>query len=248
MKVKIVENIRLISIWEAHKPKDSYVGFHSHNYHELVYYPHGSGKTTIGGQVYSFADQCYALIPPHVSHDEYHQLDGEVICLEFTGAAELPPRFGADPLGAVYRILRDLLREARLQEYGYQDMMGIKLAELCLRLQRSGNCVPEEKNFEYVINYIRENYQQKILLSDCARQMNLSYDYFQHKFKAITGASPRQFLIRQRLGASLRMLEEGRASCSEIAFRCGFSTSAQFSALFKREYGQTPLQFRKKHT
>jgi len=85
------------------------------------------------------------------------------------------------------------------------------------------------------------------VLSDCAKQLNLSYDYFQHKFKAITGCSPQQFLIKQRLKASKKLLKEGELNCTEIAFRCGFSTSAQYSALFKKEYGSSPLQYQKEN-
>ena len=29
-----------------------------------------------------------------------------------------------------------------------------------------------------VVNYLKENYHQKILLSQCAKQLNISYDYF----------------------------------------------------------------------
>ena len=103
------------------------------------------------------------------------------------------------------------------------------------------------KNFDYIIHYIKENFHEKIILADCARQLNLSYDYFQHKFKALTGFSPRQFLLMQRLAASEKMLAAGNLSCTKIAYLCGFSSSAQYSAIFKREYGLTPLQFRKNH-
>ncbi|MBQ8143763.1 MAG: helix-turn-helix transcriptional regulator, partial [Butyricicoccus sp.] len=96
------------------------------------------------------------------------------------------------------------------------------------------------------IHYIEENYHEKIVLAECARQLNLSYDHFQHKFKALTGLSPKQYLTRQRLSAAKNLLLSGTLSCTEIAQRCGFSTSAQFSALFKKEFGCAPTQFQKR--
>lgn len=241
-----MEDMRLISIWHARRPSGRRVNFHSHDYHELVYYDGGNGKTTIGDRVYGFSDGHFALIPPHVDHDEQHFADCRVICLEFVGLSDAVPVFGRDPAGAVRRILRDLLTEAETQPFGYRDMMTVKLNELHLHLLRSENTGLNEKNFEYIINYIRENYHEKIRLSDCARQLNLSYDYFQHKFKALTGLSPQQFLIRRRLEAAEALVRSGDGSCTEIAYRCGFSTSAQFSALFTREYGVSPLHYRKR--
>ena len=238
-------DMHLVSIWKAQKAQGTYVNYHTHKYHELVYYLYGNGETTVDEQRYNFADNCFAVIPPLVCHDELHSSDSELICLEFSGASDLSKGVYADTLGTVHRILRDLLYEAKNQHFGFKDMITAKLNELYLHLMRNENNVSDEKNFEYIINYIKENYHEKIILSDCAKQLNISYDYFQHKFKRLTGYSPQQFLIRQRLSASEAMLKAGNLSCTEIAYRCGFSTSAQYSALFKKEYGMPPLQFQK---
>ena len=127
-------------------------------------------------------------------------------------------------------------------------MIQVKLNELYLHIIRDHNTLSEEKSFEYIINYIKENYHEKMILSNCAKQLHLSYDYFQHKFKKITGYSPQQFLVKQRLLASEKMLRNSELNCTEITYRCGFSTPAQFSSLFKREYNLTPLQFRSLQT
>ena len=141
-----------------------------------------------------------------------------------------------------------MLSEVKNQKYGYADMLRIKLHELLLYISRNEINTSSTKDFTYIINYIKENFHDNITLSDCAKQLNLSYDYFQHKFKMITGFSPQQFLIEQRLLASEKMLKENKHSCTEIAYRCGFCTSAQYSTLFKKKYGTTPLQYKKRHT
>ncbi len=240
-------NIQFSSIWTAQKQPHSAVGFHEHNYYELVYYRHGGGKTVIGGQTYVFENNSFAVIPPHIRHNEYHDFAGEVICLGFGGSFDATDRLYQDSLGHIARILESLLKEAKEQTYGYQEMIAAKLNELCLLILRSEKTSGDEKNLAYIVNYLKENYHEKILLSQCAKQLNISYDYFQHKFKAVTGLSPRQFLIEQRLNASEKLLLSDDLSCTEIAYQCGFSTSAQYSALFKRKYGKTPMEFRKQH-
>lgn len=239
----LMKETTLISIWRAEKCSETYVGHHSHQYHELVYYPRGCGTTEIGGATYSFTDGCFAMISPGVSHNESHHASGEVICLEFVGGSDLSQGLYRDD-GRVYRTLREMLEEVRLQDAAYREMISAKMCELMVHIRRMRGSVAEKKSFEYVINYLRENYHEKIILSECARQIDLSYDYFQHKFKSITGMSPQQYLVEQRLISAESMLRQESHNCTEIAFRCGFSTSAQFSALFKRRYGTSPLAYR----
>ena len=239
-------DLELICIRKLPKAKGDSVNFHSHNYHELVYYAFGDGKTTIDGQTYHFTNNCFFVISPGEVHNEIHDADGEVICLEFTPHEDIPLGFYKDSSLKSYKTLRDILHEAKNQSYGYKKMISLKLNELFLYVERSERPSINEKNFEYVINYIQENYHDKIVLSDCAKQLNISYDYFQHRFKEITGRSPRQFLINRRLTASKELLLHSKLSCTEIAYRCGFSTSAQYSAIFNKTFGLTPMQYRKK--
>ena len=243
----ILLNTDLICIRKLFKRKNDTVSFHSHNYHELVYYTYGNGQTEINNELYNFSNNHFFIIPPGVLHNEVHNADAEVICIEFETEQDLPLAFYTDDSLKCYYTLKDLLYEVKHQRYGYKDMLILKLNELFLYIHRSNNPNVNEKNFEYVINYIQENSRFKIKLKDCAKQLNISYDYFQHKFKELTGFSPMQFLINKRLSVSKELLKSTDLSCTEIAFRSGFSTSAQYSAIFKKEFGISPLKYRKTH-
>lgn len=242
-----MENFHLLTGWQQEKEAGIHISPHSHRYHELVYYCQGDGMTTIGENRLHFSPRSYALIAPEVPHDESHSIDGNVICLGFEAALSLPSTLYPDADGAVYRIAKAIVTEIYQQHYGYRQMLQAKLAELLVILNRTGNEISTPKSFEYVINFIRENYHEKILLSDLARQLNLSYDYFQHRFKHLTGLSPQQFLLKTRMDAAKELLSASCISCTEIAYRCGFSNSAQFSMQFKRENGITPLAYRQQN-
>lgn len=242
-----MQNLRLVSIWSLTRKEKLVVNFHSHKYNELVYYVSGNGKTQIGENPFLFTKHHFAVIPAHTEHSEIHHVGSEVICLEFDGSHDLPIGFYADQNNAVYDILLLLLKEVREQKRNYEDMLLLQLNALMLHISRIQSSSSATKNLSYIINFLRENFHEKISLSSCARELNISYDHFQHKFKAVTGYSPQQFLITQRLLAAKKLLEEGIYTCTEIAFRCGFCTSAQFSALFKSTYGITPLQYKKQH-
>lgn len=182
------------------------------------------------------------------SFSNQHYADCELIFVRIQTAEKLPPGIFMDKQEVIYRIVKAVYDETIQQDASYKEMIEIKLNELAIALERlddTGRVRKQSKNFEYIINYIADNYHSKILFKDLARQLNFSYDHFQHYFKEITGLSPQQFLIRRRIQAARAMLEEGRISCTDIAYRCGFSNSAQFSAIFKRESGLTPQQYRR---
>ena len=141
-------------------------------------------------------------------------------------------------------IAKVIMEETLRQNLAYKDMIEAKLNELVVVLKRlfGGQAQKiQARSFEYVINYLAENSHEKIVLKDLATQLNFSYDYFQHHFKELVGVSPQQFLINKRVEMAKKLLKEGQLSCTEIAYRCGFSNSAQFSYIFKRETGRNPM-------
>lgn len=237
-------NIVLESLWEVGREEGRIIPLHSHNYYELVYYSKGGGKTDIGNKGYKFFQNTFVVIPPGTEHNEIHFSEAEVICLGFSGVSGFTDIFYSDNSGKIYSVLKDALKEISEQKFGFQEIVTAKLTELYYKIKRIEPQKPTAtKSFEYIINYLNENYHEKIKLSSCAEQLHLSYDYFQHKFKEITGLSPQNYLLEQRLKASKELIKKG-LSCTETAYRCGFSTLAQFSMLFKKRFGLSPKMYK----
>lgn len=239
-------DIKLVSVWKADKPKGTYVPSHFHKYHEIVYYLVGEGESGVEKEKMLFSPHTYTVIPPGVLHDERHFANGKVLCLVFEADLSFERGLKKDALGKAEGLLEEILTEVQVQRYGYEEMVRALLKELAVYILREERkAASKEKDFGYIINYLSENCHEKISLGECAAYLNLSYDYFGHRFKMLTGMSPKRFLLMKRLEAAARLLHENELACTEIAYRCGFSTSAQFSALFKREYGIPPLVYRK---
>lgn len=243
-----MKNVELETAWGIVRHSDCYIPFHSHDYYELVYYRNGKGITHVGETVYEFNGENFILIPPGISHDEKTFISCDVFCVGFRTEEKLALELYEDVQGRIKRIVKAIMEETVSQDLGYREMLKIRLSELLLmmrRLAQKQQKRPQGKNFKYVINYIGENYHEKIQLKNFAAQLNFSYDYFQHKFKEELGVSPQKFLVQKRVEAAKKMLRDEELSCTEIAYRCGFSNSAQFSAVFKREVGVKPQQYRK---
>lgn len=64
-------------------------------------------------------------------------------------------------------------------------------------------------------------------------------------FRQQTGFSSKSYIVHLRIGASRQILEESDTPITRIAHECGFTSSQQFSSVFKKYTGQTPSDFRK---
>jgi transcriptional regulator GlxA family with amidase domain len=99
--------------------------------------------------------------------------------------------------------------------------------------------------FMRVLSTIYEKYNEKLTISDLAKQANLSRSMFIQKFKEICKMSPGEYILERRLDVAQYMLLNTGHSLSEIAFRTGFYDSAHFSRLFFKKNGISPSLYRK---
>lgn len=90
------------------------------------------------------------------------------------------------------------------------------------------------------LDYIEENYQQKLSIDTLAGKCHLSKHYFCNLFKSQTGYSPTTYINHLRLQKSTKLLCTTNLSITDIANAVGFDDSSYFSMLFKKYYGKTP--------
>ena len=97
-----------------------------------------------------------------------------------------------------------------------------------------------------MINYIKENYNEKITLEDISLSANVSRSMCFRLFKKYTRISPITYLNNYRLEMGADKLIHSRESISNISQACGFSQQSYFNRLFLKEYNCTPAQYRRK--
>ncbi|HEX3078237.1 MAG TPA: AraC family transcriptional regulator [Lachnospiraceae bacterium] len=97
-----------------------------------------------------------------------------------------------------------------------------------------------------IINYLNENYEQRISLDRIAHNMYLSPVYISKIFKEETGESPINYLIKIRLEKAKEILEiNDSGSIKSIAKQVGYEDVYHFSKLFKKYYGISPLYYKR---
>lgn len=79
-------------------------------------------------------------------------------------------------------------------------------------------------------------------VAEFANHAAMSERQLQRKLKALTGASPREYLRRYRLQQALPRLQHGEPVGS-VAFIVGFSSQSYFSSCFRAQYGLSPSEY-----
>ncbi len=118
-------------------------------------------------------------------------------------------------------------------------------------VEKKKGCAFESANRKYIVeqivSYFEEHYSEKISLDQIAENMYLSPFYISKIFKSETGDTPIRHLIDIRLEKAKELLENGdEGRIQEVAAAVGYDDAYHFSKLFKKRYGITPSQARKK--
>lgn len=126
------------------------------------------------------------------------------------------------------------------------------LLHILATLSANGLFISTEKNFDRrvesiktALTFIKDNYQNKIYISDLAGQVNLNEQYFCRLFRKAIGYSPIEYLNEYRIKQAKRLLEETDLQVTEVCLDCGFNNLGNFLQEFRKHTGTTPLQYRK---
>ncbi len=94
------------------------------------------------------------------------------------------------------------------------------------------------------IDHIVRHLDEPLPLETVARVACFSPFHFHRVFRALVGETLAQFVKRVRLERALMLLSHPpMPSLTEVALRCGFASSSDFSRSFKQRYGVPPSEF-----
>ena len=109
----------------------------------------------------------------------------------------------------------------------------------------------EEKDETFInaiVRYIKQNHTQNITLDHVCKHFGCNRSKVSHSFKSQTGKSFREYLTELRLADAKALLRYSDLSVTEISYSVGFCDSNYFSGVFKKWYGISPKEYRKKHS
>jgi AraC family transcriptional regulator len=100
------------------------------------------------------------------------------------------------------------------------------------------------ERLQRVCDYIEAHLNDRLRLTDLAEVACLSPYHFSRSFKQAVGVGPQRYVMRQRLERTKTLMRRTDQPLALIAQESGFSDQSHLNAIFRRETGVTPGQFR----
>jgi AraC-like DNA-binding protein len=95
------------------------------------------------------------------------------------------------------------------------------------------------------LDLIFESYAEPLTAAKLARACSMSKMTFYRRFQAVYHKNPKQFLNDVRMGRVLDKLTVTDQKISTVALEAGFFNLSNFSRIFRKKFGQSPLELRK---
>jgi len=95
-----------------------------------------------------------------------------------------------------------------------------------------------------IVDYIENNYQDKIRLKDLSDMEQITETHLSHFFSENFHMSFQEYLMKLRCEKARSMLLTTDLTLFDISFSCGFSDPKYLNKCFLRQYGCLPKQYR----
>ncbi|MBQ8356944.1 MAG: helix-turn-helix domain-containing protein [Clostridia bacterium] len=230
---------------------------HIHEFFELEYIIAGGGTCVIDGREYPMHAGTLFLLTPANTH-AVRNADADMINIMFkceydNPAFSLPVLYApAAPPFLLTTADRPLML-ALLSELVQVHETHIDYARTLLTcVMQKLSCYPRTSGAEpmpyiqHALLYVTENFRNGITLADTAAHLGLSVTYLSELFARQTGMNFKTYLDRVRFSHVQNLLTFTDIPVCAIHEYAGFRDYANFSRRFRRLYGMTPGEYRKK--
>ncbi|MCR5055040.1 MAG: AraC family transcriptional regulator [Lachnospiraceae bacterium] len=248
---------------------------HFHNYLEIGYCYYGKGRLIIEDRTYHYGDDMFSFIPANIPHvtisepgnickweflfvdiNEFIKNEMKTMRLETEDVIRIINKRGTikslrhhEKMGL---IIRGIIEECRQEGPYYKEsikghLMALVIEALRLDEEREGakSKRPLPKYIREAIDYIDNNFEQDLKISDVAVNCSISESHFRRMFEETMNMSPVEYLNYVRIKRACALMEKEDVSMEEIGFKVGFTTPSTFNRNFKRFTGTTPYKWKR---
>lgn len=101
----------------------------------------------------------------------------------------------------------------------------------------------ENKNFENIVKYLKENYKENISLEELSQKFELNPFYIIRLFKSKLKMTPHSYLLNIKINKAKNLLKNG-LSIVDTALECGFTDQSHFHRNFLKIVATTPKEYK----
>ncbi len=142
------------------------------------------------------------------------------------------------------------MKKKKEYPFGADQLIKIKLENLLIELIRSKTITYEndkddiaDNNISEVARYLRENYREKIRLSELCFLFGTNNTTLCSKFHMAYGETIISYANKLKIKEAKKLMRSGSYSLTEISSMVGFSSVHYFSRIFKQYEGQPPTYY-----
>lgn len=147
-----------------------------------------------------------------------------------------------------------LLEEIHEEHFGQKTQISLCVSDLILHINRIiyEQDYPDIKSSdgsldEKLLTYLDEHIDDELSLDTLAEKFYVSKYHIAHIFKDTFGISIHQYIMKKRLALCKEALLSND-SITQVYSSFGFGDYSSFYRAFKKEYGDSPKDYKKKHT
>jgi len=141
------------------------------------------------------------------------------------------------------------LKEDPIRRLKFSAYIRILVAELLEKIACTWVQKPDENillTFSKMLEYIDENCRDLISLEDVAKVGNYNPSYVSKLFASKAGVNFHEYITRARMQHALSDIKYTSKSLIQIAADSGFSSPKAFNRSFKKIFGESPSEYRKR--
>ncbi len=146
---------------------------------------------------------------------------------------------GRQTLGALLAANRD----SRSARYHFQALLCIVLEAL---ENQSSYLSRREMEWDRVLEVLQANFQSDIVREDIAGMAKLHPAQLSRLLRERKNRTLREYMTDLRLEHALELLKQENLSVDAIAASCGFNYANYFIRVFRKRYGCSPAEFRRR--
>ena len=194
----------------------------------------------------------YVCTHEHVHGDECLSFEFSPEALDFVRVAEavrrtavLPPMPGVMVRAELAQAAVGGQSDLGLDELAWMFLDDVSEVVAGARLDGITPNVADRRRAVRAALWIDTHAAAPVTLADLAREAGLSSYHFLRVFSRALGVTPHQYLLRSRLRHAARLLADGHASVTSVAYDAGFGDVSNFVRTFHRAAGVSPRTFRR---
>lgn len=228
---------------------------HTHSYPEVICFHGGRGAVSVREKTYFPRAGSVLVYRPGETHEERSDplFPQETVFFGFDNRGSLGDVATHlwDGTGDIRWLSRALLREVRSNPHGYASPLAkLYLAALLHWLKRLGDA-SDSQEVDWVAEakrYIDAHYHDPQLdRQTIARAVGVSVSTLTGGFVQRYAISPISYVQKVRIENAAQMIRASDLLMREIAHSVGFSDPYYFSRTFRKHFGCSPMNYRKRH-